>query len=65
VLREYTAQEAVTNAKSCHQNTFAHFCTLRTLQDLWRSKEEWMKKAAEWYGDNIYNKVHCMANLPT
>lgn len=34
-------------------------------KDLWRSKEEWMKKAAEWYGDNIYNKVADRSLLDT
>ena len=30
------------------------------MQDLWRKKDEWMKKATEWYGDNIYSKVQLL-----
>ncbi|CAK9086237.1 unnamed protein product [Durusdinium trenchii] len=36
-----------------------------SLQDIWRSKEEWMKKATEWYGDNIYKKVADRSLLDT
>ncbi|CAK8991561.1 unnamed protein product [Durusdinium trenchii] len=34
-------------------------------KDIWRSKEEWMKKATEWYGDNIYKKVADRSLLDT
>ncbi|CAJ1455616.1 unnamed protein product [Effrenium voratum] len=34
-------------------------------KDLWRSKEEWMQKAQEWYGDKIYSKVADASLLET
>eukprot|EP00434_Breviolum_minutum_P035558 symbB.v1.2.031477.t2/scaffold3659.1/size52467/1 len=34
-------------------------------KDLWRKKDEWMKKATEWYGDNIYSKVADRSLLDT
>lgn len=35
------------------------------MQDLWRKKDEWMKKATEWYGDNIYSKVQLLTGYPS